>query len=344
MTCEGDRAQFCGGSGAISVYSNLNPVPVAPQAPDIPAGFRYAACYRDDNFNRLLTNKLQAQQGMTVGLCGQLAVSAGYTIFGVEYASECWAASLLAYFPSGSDQCNMACQGRNDQICGGPGALSVYTNQGSLPVSDSQPTNSAPAGFQYINCYQDSNSNRLLVNRLSTSQGMTIEVCAQLARASGFNTFGVEYSSECWAANVLGYQPSGSVQCSMRCQGDNSKLCGGSGALSVYSTSSSLSVASAASNPTPPPGFQFYGCYEDITWNRLIPNRLASRQDMTVALCAQLATAAGYKVFGVEWSVECWGSNGWAYTPSSSNNCNMRCGGDESQLCGGSLALSVYAS
>ncbi|KAJ3003735.1 UNVERIFIED_CONTAM: hypothetical protein HDU68_005531 [Siphonaria sp. JEL0065] len=63
---------------------------------------------------------------------------------------------------------------------------------------------------------------------------------------------------------------------------------------------------------------------------------------MTVECCAKLAKAAGYTLFALEYSEECYGASSYAYTPSPSTKCNMPCKGNADEICGGSAALSVY--
>ncbi|KAI9342303.1 carbohydrate-binding WSC, partial [Obelidium mucronatum] len=89
--------------------------------------YRYVDCYQDSKEKRLLRNKLSGKGGMSLELCASLATLAGYTIFGVEYSSECWADIKFGNnHPVSSESCNMYCDGKTSQICGGNGALSVF--------------------------------------------------------------------------------------------------------------------------------------------------------------------------------------------------------------------------
>lgn len=63
---------------------------------------------------------------------------------------------------------------------------------------------------------------------------------------------------------------------------------------------------------------------------------------MTVSTCEQ-ECAPG--LFGLQYSTECWCGNGGDYERyGPSEECNIGCGGDPNETCGGSYAMSVYRS
>ncbi len=66
---------------------------------------------------------------MTVEGCGNFCLWGGYKFAGLEYFHECWCAnaidsnSTLAENPA---DCNAACTGNSNQVCGGGNRLSIY--------------------------------------------------------------------------------------------------------------------------------------------------------------------------------------------------------------------------
>lgn len=62
---------------------------------------------------------------------------------------------------------------------------------------------------------------------------------------------------------------------------------------------------------------------------------------MTVEMCQSICQNAGYAVAGVEYSVECYCASALRYDYVVTG-CDMTCGGDSSEICGGGDALSVY--
>ncbi|KAJ3065000.1 hypothetical protein HDU98_011600 [Podochytrium sp. JEL0797] len=115
----------------------------------------------------------------------------------------------------------------------------------------------------------------------------------------------------------------------------------------------SSSVVAPTPTPAAPltsvliPGWNYTGCVEDSKWpfgNRVLPVKIQDHNNMTVENCAQYAAEANYTMFGVEWSQECWVGNAFEYIPANLNStaCTMECTGNSTEICGGSLALSVY--
>ena len=51
----------------------------------------------------------------------------------------------------------------------------------------------------------------------------------------------------------------------------------------------------------------------------------------------------GLRLREVEYGRECWCGNGVPKVKAPEGECKMRCGGDETQLCGGRLRLNVWA-
>ena len=64
--------------------------------------------------------------------------------------------------------------------------------------------------------------------------------CVAYCAAQGYSMAGTEYAGQCFCANTFtgGAAPLSEASCDMACEGDASETCGGSLALSVYSTKS----------------------------------------------------------------------------------------------------------
>ena len=67
---------------------------------------------------------------------------------------------------------------------------------------------------------------------------MTVEMCLSICRSKGFHYSGLEWQCECHCGN----EPHGVFEwawpdkCDDRCSGDSNQICGGSNAMSVYTT------------------------------------------------------------------------------------------------------------
>lgn len=129
MDCGGDPFEVCGGPSRLSLYAFKNYT-----APIIPAisGYTYQGCYTEPSSVRALASASYADYtGMTVGKCQSFCSAKGYSIFGLEYAGECWCANSLAsasvLATGGDSECTSTCPGDYTQLaCGASSRLSVY--------------------------------------------------------------------------------------------------------------------------------------------------------------------------------------------------------------------------
>ncbi|KAK5999914.1 hypothetical protein QM012_005002 [Aureobasidium pullulans] len=126
--CPGNSTENCGQSNRLQLYSNSTLVETAaPSNPEVAGNYYYAGCHNEStNGHALSATSYSDGKNMTLENCA--AFCNGYKYFGIEYAAECYCGS---YFGVGSaiasdSSCAMTCTGNSLELCGGPGALSVY--------------------------------------------------------------------------------------------------------------------------------------------------------------------------------------------------------------------------
>ncbi|KAJ3137220.1 hypothetical protein HK101_003899, partial [Irineochytrium annulatum] len=212
------------------------------------------------------------------------------------------------------------------------------------------------AGWASAGCVIDSTAARTLGSQFTNTKG-TVEAC--LASCAPYAYGGLEYGGECWCGNKLLNTTSGAApasDCNMSCSGNQAEICGAASRLSLYvrsstppSTSTGTNPASpsstATSNPTPPAGWVYRGCYSDPSGGPRTFNQLWGNT-YTTASCLTKGASAGQTLCGLEYGSECWCDTQWRNvtvvdTPES--NCNMPCseaGGTGN--CGAGWFLSVY--
>lgn len=98
--------------------------------------------------------------------------------------------------------------------------------------------------------------------------------------------------------------------------------------------------------PPVPPSYSYKGCYVDDDGNRVLPRILGPQ--VTIEDCAAQARAAGFKVFGIQYSAgqgmlgrggECWIGNDSSYNRlGPANNCETSGG----RQFGGAWSNAVY--
>ncbi|KAH6722002.1 WSC domain-containing protein [Leptodontidium sp. MPI-SDFR-AT-0119] len=230
-----------------------------------------------------------------------------------------------------------------------------------------------------LGCYVDNGGSRTLNNKLGTeaeSQVLTRKSCQELCRSAGWTYCGVEWSQECWGANVLSGLPANDSPqslCNLPCKGNASEICGGSERINVFQIStipifsSTSTVISSTTKPTstttsttvkttsavatttiqPVPTVAAWipiGCYTDSGLSRTLSTLMWNNNDNTATKCQAACQAAGYLYAGVEFIWECYCGN--EIRPPGvqglDTSCNTNCAGDGKQTCGALGFLSMY--
>jgi len=167
---------------------------------------------------------------------------------------------------------------------------------------------------------------------LSNSRKVTTEKCIEACK--GYKYAGTQYAYTCFCGNT---KPSVDKlrpmsECNMKCAGDSTQMCGGSWRMNVYETNSY------------PPIEEDGACYVDSS-DRILPaymTDLSNSRKVTTEKCIE--ACKGYKYAGTQYAYTCFCGN---TKPSADklrpmSQCNMKCAGDSSQMCGGSWRMNVY--
>jgi hypothetical protein len=298
----------------------------------------------------------------------------------MEYASECYCDNQLAASSAvGATNCNMACSGDNMQICGGPGALTLFSNTASTSSVTSTPTSSAsvPASsstglaapvanvstagpFTYVGCANENNANpgRALPGASYSNATVTNEQCTSFCASQNFKYAGTEYGQECYCGNNLEL---GSVLtqtgCTFACAGTlaagstfakYSSLCGGSSVLSVWRNENYKPVLVVPSAPgSNGQNYVSQGCYTELSSGRALSGGSTTSASMTVESCVTYCSGKGFSFAGVEYAGECYCANSLSSASvlaSDPTTCNMLCKGNALEYCGGPSRLNLYKS
>lgn len=220
----------------------------------------------------------------------------------------------------------------------------------------------------YVGCGNDSVGPppRTLNAVYTFSVNMSVEYCQAYCNASGYRYSGVEYQYQCYCDNYI--DPSVtfyggvnmSVGCNILCNGDRNEFCGGAGYINVFNNTDpsfvptndttnsnyQLTVPVAVFNTT------YQGCALDNPTTRALNGSAFNSVNMTVDLCTAFCAAGNYRYAGLEYASQCFCGDALAsgsyYLDTTTNftqsSCNVRCGGNYSEICGASNALSVYVN
>ncbi|EAA34781.3 WSC-domain-containing protein [Neurospora crassa] len=124
-------------------------------------------------------------------------------------------------------------------------------------------------------------------------------------------------------------------------------------------TSSTLSSPTTATIAAGTDGYKYIGCYNETTAglsgtggsgtralyggiNEVLPGVMTVEK--CLGFCKGGLEKKGYRFAGLEYSRECWCASQLFSLSSkvADAECNLSCDGDASQVCGGSLRISVY--
>ena len=203
MTCPANRTELCGGPNYVTVFNNTDPkfVPTNNTAnsayqlivPVVPYASNYVGCASEGNGGRALNGSSSASDKNTIAACAASCID--YKYYGLEYASQCYCGNDLASGAKYLDKsptltgsvCSMRCNGNFSQVCGGPGALSVYQN----PTY--KPTLITPNVGRYLSkgCLTDPVTNgRALAGASMIDGNMTVEMCVGFCQGKKFRYAG----------------------------------------------------------------------------------------------------------------------------------------------------------
>ena len=104
----------------------------------LPSGWEAAGCYSDNLNPRSLSAWGYYGEPVTSSGCVNYCNTENYSFAGTEYAGQCFCGNELTQSQlEPSTDCNMACQGDADEICGGSARLSVFTKSTSSKMKRS---------------------------------------------------------------------------------------------------------------------------------------------------------------------------------------------------------------
>ncbi|WWC68300.1 uncharacterized protein I206_102224 [Kwoniella pini CBS 10737] len=347
-----------------------------PQFANGTSKYSYQGCFKEWNPDRQLKINIYQSDDNTNLKCTKACADAGYAYAGTEYLRECWCGPSPPVLQVDDSNCNYACGGDINQICGGngnntnPGSyISLFKDRTAVPyVAPAPPTtNNGTNGFTSLGCYTEATVGRALSVAKGLGNYNSVANCT--AACKGYAYAGVEYGSECYCGNTIaaGSVPTTLSSCNMLCAGNASEYCGAGSKLNMYaiqvsatSTSASVSASASASGsvsatsssasatPTGPVqpatvgSYSFVDCHSEATTGRALASKTLASDSMTLELCA--STCAGYTYFGVEYARECYCGNTFQAGSATvtDGRCSMVCMGNSLEYCGGSNGLSVY--
>lgn len=198
------------------------------------SGLFYGQCQRSCPFCHFIYRQFNVGGKLCI-------VCEDYNFLGVEYGRECYCSnsqkSSGVSAPEGD--CSYPCVGAREETCGARNRIEIYTNNNYVAS-----VNAAVERSQYAGCYVDSVLEKVLGSGNVVTGDMTTSKCA--AAAKEYQYFGLEGGRQCRFGNKPPASPAPETDCSTRCSGDSSSVCGAGNRFSVY-----VATNPNSSNPSP---------------------------------------------------------------------------------------------
>lgn len=211
--------------------------------------------------------------------------------------------------------------------------------EGGTPPPDERPPDTPPQRGNYLGCYKDDAWNRDLAGYTFNEPGMTTQKCLSACQQKGFGYAATQFSTHCFCANNYGkFGKAGN--CDMPCGGNKAEMCGGHSANSVYAIGA---IGSNPPPPPPPPGGNVLGCYKDVVGDRDLTGYTLNEPGMTTRKCLSACQQKGFGYAATQFGQHCFCGNSYG-KHGKATNCDMPCGGNRAEICGGHSANSVYAA
>lgn len=134
------------------MVSSLSPLGAVPA---LPGTWAYRGCYTEGSVGRALTIQQPDSGSLTIQSCVSTCISAGYSVAGMEYASQCFCDGFVrngANLTADAD-CSMPCSGDASQRCGAGNRLSIYSNATLVVYKPPNTlTTGLPGSWKYYGC------------------------------------------------------------------------------------------------------------------------------------------------------------------------------------------------
>ncbi|KAI0631805.1 hypothetical protein C8Q77DRAFT_1219134 [Trametes polyzona] len=333
-------------------HGSLVRVRQAPSTPDIPGtNFTFLGCFTDQGARSLGGASLVNTTGMTVESCVSFCSSQHFNFAGLEFAQECWCGNEIANGGTNATEtdCNFACTGNANEICGAGNRLSVYWN--GVPPPPPPITVPSVGLWESLGCITDNVNTRTLTVGVNVPGPFTVEGCTQACFNDNFPLAGVEFATQCFCDTAIqnGGASAPLTDCNMACSGNSSEFCGGPNRLNGGGGGGGggptpIDVAPVKTGlPTP---WSYAACYVDNAFGRIFANQLPDNPAVTVESCIASCQSQNFTLAGLEFGVQCFCGNTLieGAVPGEEDTCNMACGGNSTEACGGPNRLSVYTS
>lgn len=305
-------------------------------------GWKYLGCGNDTYGNNALPTKIADTKNMTVQTCVKQCGDAKYKYAGLEYSSQCFCGNDLPQRATPvvgiNGECNMPCSGDSTQTCGAGSRLSLYQSCAGGDCTNAFVGFVGEIGSLANNA--GSGNGTSASSGTKSSSGSSPSSAPSSAAASAPASSAKSAAATSAAATSVKAPKAAATSVAA----NNAAATSAAASAGPISTGSS---SSSTSNTTLPSGWTAAGCYSDSLSSRALTGETFAwwGEKITTSNCAAHCAEKGFSLAGTEYGGQCFCGNELnSSTKQADSDCNMACDGDSTQMCGGSLRLSVISS
>lgn len=221
------------------------------------------------------------------------------------------------------------------------------TNEVQGPSQPDQPEilDSSALNWNYVGCFADSHNVRTLPGVFEKYRPlMNVVTCTAICLSRGSpiaalqTGFEMYFGQQCFCMAEL--KTTAPVDgCNIPCEGNPSQMCGGKNVLSVYHYGGlekprvNKPIVIATSGAV----YRYAGCWQDISPYSVLTGA-QSRTTRTIEQCVGFCSSKGFSIAGLKFYGACYCSDLLSGShPADPQDCNLPCGGDSGQICGGKV-------
>ncbi|CAK5270124.1 unnamed protein product [Mycena citricolor] len=131
MPCAGDATDVCGAADRVQVsyYTDEFKPAHTPKYVGDHKRWEYTGCFADSIDKRVLTDGpglgTYVPEGITITECTGICQNLNFKYAGLEYSRGC-GNSIGDATKTADNQCDLRCEGKNDELCGGADRITIY--------------------------------------------------------------------------------------------------------------------------------------------------------------------------------------------------------------------------
>ncbi|KAI8810053.1 hypothetical protein BJ742DRAFT_205893 [Cladochytrium replicatum] len=319
----------------------------------------YQGCYADNVNGRALPNGANGK--FVPGTCNSFCQDEGFLYSGTEYFGQCFCGTQLTTPLRPDSECNTPCDNDKTKMCGGPDRLSVFklmpSGASNAAVNNTTTTSKTAATTTTTTAKATTTTTtttKATTTTTTTTKATTTSTTTTKATTTTTTTTKVTTTTtkatttttKATTTTTTTTKATTTTTTTTKATTTTTSMTNSKTTTAATTTTTTKTTTSAITSPIPtlPAGVVHLGCYTDSTSGRALPDLRTTADVQSPAACYSLCASRGFNHSGVEYSYECFCSNGIKNNAVvATSGCTSPCQGNPTLICGGPDRINVYA-